>query len=322
MGFSASQVRGSLTLAVLIAAIGPASANAGQWRVAHRFAPDRPGRPAQPAKTHTHKSNGDRRQGANPPTVAVTPPGSADTLVADWSFTGPAGALPSVSGWHAVEGGGGWGNHELEYYTARAANASLDGQGNLALTARRERYGANGVTRDFTSARLQTLGSFSTSYGRVEARIKLPAGRGLWPAFWLLGSDIGSVGWPGSGEIDVMENLGQDPFTFFGSLHGPTSTGAPWGMTAAKRSANSLADSFHVYGITWSPGRIDFTFDGSVYATRTPSSLNPGQRWVFDGKPFYLLLNLAVGGSWPGSPAATTPFPASMLIDWVRVYGS
>jgi beta-glucanase (GH16 family) len=313
MGCSASKVRASLTVVVLIAMLAVASASTAQWRGPRGFAPD--GHALRPPRAATESAS-------SPGLAPATPPSAAGKLVAAWSFDGPAGALESVSGWHAAQGGGGWGNNELEYYTARPANAALDGQGNLALTARRERYGDNGITRDFTSARLQTLGSFALTSGRVEARIKLPAGRGLWPAFWLLGSDIGSVGWPRCGEIDVMENLGQDPFTFFGSVHGPTATGTPWGKTAAKRSASSLAAAYHVYGINWGPGRIDFTFDGSVYATRTPESLGPDQRWAFDGKPFYLLLNLAVGGTWPGSPTATTPFPASMLIDWVHVYSS
>jgi beta-glucanase (GH16 family) len=219
-----------------------------------------------------------------------------------------------------VRGGGGWGNGELEYYTGRAQNVALDGHGELAVIARREAYRGNA----YTSARLQTKGSFAARYGRIEARIKLPAGQGLWPAFWLLGTDIDSVGWPNSGEIDVMENLGQDPFTFYVSIHGPqTRHGAlSYGTTTAIHSSTSLAASFHVYGMRWTPNRVEFWLDGSMYAAQSPTSIGAGERWVFNGKPFYLLLNLAVGGSWPGPPSGSTHFPATMLVDWVRVYSS
>jgi beta-glucanase (GH16 family) len=239
-----------------------------------------------------------------------------------WSdgFSGPAGAGPDPSKWSFEVGGNGWGNNELEYYTARPSNVALDGQGHLAITARRENYTAGGVTRGYTSARLQTKGHFATTFGRIEARIKLPAGRGLWPAFWALGSDIESVGWPNSGEIDVMESLGNDPFTLHGSLHGPEANSAKgYSLSASEHSAVSLAARFHVYGVEWTPGSITFTFDGIPYSTRTTASLSGTQEWVFD-KPFFLLLNLAVGGDWPGSPQASTAFPATMLVDWVRVY--
>lgn len=248
---------------------------------------------------------------------------STKTLRLVWSddFNGPAGGAPDPTKWQAVSGGNGWGNDELEYYTPRPANVSLDGAGHLAITARQETYtGADGVTRNYTSARIQTKSLFQTRYGTIEARIQLPVGQGLWPAFWMLGSNIDAVNWPACGEIDVMENIGSDPFTAHGTIHGPdTATGAAYGLGAPVRSPTSLAAAFHVYGITWSPNAISFSLDGSTYETRTPSSLTGGQRWVFD-QPFYLLLNLAVGGTWPGSPDSSTPFPATMLVDWVRVY--
>lgn len=239
-----------------------------------------------------------------------------------WSdeFNGPAGSAPDPAKWNIEVGGDGWGNEELEYYTSRAANVALDGRGHLAITARREGYtGADGRTREYTSARLQTKGLFSTTYGRIEARIKLPAGAGLWPAFWALGSDIESVGWPASGEIDVMESLGSDPFTLFGSLHGPEEgQSRGYSFTAPERSVGSLAKHFHTYGVLWTSSSITFTFDGAFYSTIARTQLSP-QEWVFD-KPFFLLLNLAVGGSWPGAPNASTRFPATVLVDWVRVY--
>jgi beta-glucanase (GH16 family) len=246
---------------------------------------------------------------------------ASETLIWSDEFSGPAGSAPDPSKWSIQTGGGGWGNEELEYYTARAANVSLDGHGHLMITARRESYtGGDGVTREFTSARLQTKGLFATTYGRIEARMRLPAGAGLWPAFWALGSDIEDVGWPACGEIDVMESLGSDPFTLHGSLHGPEE-GAPRGytLTASAHSPSSLASGFHDYGVLWTPSAITFTFDGRPYSVRTRASLSPEQEWVFN-EPFFLLLNLAVGGNWPGAPAPSTRFPATMLIDWVRVY--
>lgn len=249
---------------------------------------------------------------------------SASVLVWSDEFSGPAGASPDPAKWSLESGGNGWGNNELEYYTARPSNVSLDGKGHLAITARAETYtGPDGITRHYTSARIQTDGLFATAYGRVEASIKLPAGRGLWPAFWALGQRADTIGWPWCGEFDVMENLGNDPFTVYGSIHGPQAGAArgQYGLTAPVRSRTSLATGFHTYGVTWSPDRIVFTLDGVPYSTRTPASLGRGQRWVFNQR-FFLLLNVAVGGRWPGRPGAGTRFPATMLVDWVRVYAS
>jgi beta-glucanase (GH16 family) len=238
-----------------------------------------------------------------------------------WSddFNGPVGSGPAQNRWQAVTGDWGGGDGELEYYTANPANASLDGVGHLAIIARRQSVSAGGRQYRFTSARLQTLGMFATTYGKLEARIKLPRGQGLWPAFWALGTDIYDVGWPGSGEIDAMESLGSDPFTVYGSLHGPE-PGLPDGfaVSASKVSTSSLAGGFHTYGVTWRPGTIKIMLDGVTYGTFTTTTLDGGT-WVFDN-PFYLLLNLAVGGDWPGAPSSTTVFPATMLVDWVRVY--
>jgi beta-glucanase (GH16 family) len=244
---------------------------------------------------------------------------TAPTLLWSDEFTGPAGRAPDPNHWQAVTGDWGGGDGELEYYTGSPANASLDGAGHLAITARRQSVWAAGRQYPFTSARLQTLGMFATTYGQLRARIKLPPGRGLWPAFWSLGTDIYDVGWPDSGEIDVMESLGSEPFTAYGSLHGPE-PGLPdgFGVSASKISPTSLTGGFHVYNVTWRPGKITFTLDGVSYGSFTPTTLDGGT-WVFD-KPFFLLLNLAVGGDWPGAPSSTTVFPATMLVDWVRVY--
>jgi beta-glucanase (GH16 family) len=236
-------------------------------------------------------------------------------------FNGPAGAPPAASKWQVIHGGGGFGNEELQYYTGRSSNIALDGAGHLVITALRGRYtGSDAVTRGYTAAAIQTKGRFQVTYGRLEARIEIPEGTGLWPAFWAVGSDVDSVGWPSSGEIDTMENVGNDPFTIYGSIHGPQAKLANgYAITATHHSSRSLAAGFHVYGVTWSYDKLVFTLDGVRYATFTPSTLSPGQTWVFN-QPFFLIVNLAVGGTMPGSPDAATRFPAKMLVDWVRVY--
>ena len=256
------------------------------------------------------------------PPISTTPPVSSDppsTRKLIWvdEFNGPAGASPG-SQWNLDTGGNGWGNRELESYTSRPANAELDGQGHLAITARAEKYtGADGMTRDYTSARLQT-DTFQFQYGLVEARIKVPAGQGLLPQFWMLGSNFESVSWPGCGEIDTMEVLGSEPNIVNGTLHAPWPW-APYGVGGTAESATPLSAGFHTYSVEWEPERISFMLDGSVYKTITPADLPAGAAWPFQ-HPYFLLLDLAVGGEWPGSPNASTHFPAQMLVDWVRVW--
>lgn len=239
-----------------------------------------------------------------------------------WSdeFNGPDGSLVDPSKWVVETGGEGWGNEELEYYTDRAANVFLR-NGNLVIRALKEKYPvADSKARNYTSGRLKTFGKFSRAYGRFEARIKLPFGQGMWPAFWMLGDDIEKAGWPSCGEIDVMENVGQEPSTIHGSIHGPGYTGnvgieAPYTLSGGQR----FADSFHVFAVEWSPDAIAFYVDQTMYAKRTRPELKPGWKWVFD-KPFFVVLNLAVGGDWPGGPDSSTRFPQEMLVDYVRVY--
>ncbi|HUJ30035.1 MAG TPA: glycoside hydrolase family 16 protein [Candidatus Acidoferrum sp.] len=242
------------------------------------------------------------------------------TLVWSDEFSGLDGSPPDVSKWEFDLGGNGWGNKELEYYTSRPENSSLRG-GNLVIQARKESFtGPDHVTRDYTSARLKTLGLFDQAYGWFEARIKIPRGQGIWPAFWLLGNDFGKVAWPACGEIDIMENIGNEPGTIHGSMHGPGYSGGG-GITAAYKLAGGakFADDFHVFAIEWEPGAVRFYVDGELYETVTPASLPAGKKWVFD-HPFFILLNVAVGGGWPGPPDATTEFPQEMLVDYVRVY--
>ena len=260
---------------------------------------------------------GAARPGNGPP----APPSPAGrTLVWSDEFEGPNGALVDASRWVAETGGHGWGNNELEYYTDRGRNASLDGDGNLVIQALREHFEGGGVAREYTSARLKTQGRFEQAYGRFEARIKIPRGQGIWPAFWLLGADIPTAGWPRCGEIDVMENIGREPATVHGSMHGPGFSGGN-SLTAAYGPAGgqAFADAFHVFAVEWDPGSVRFFADANLYQTRTPADLRPGQAWVFD-HPFFVILNVAVGGDWPGGPDGTTVFPQAMLVDYVRVY--
>jgi beta-glucanase (GH16 family) len=167
---------------------------------------------------------------------------------------------------------------------------------------------------------MQTMGHFDQTYGRFEARIKIPEGQGLWPAFWMLGDDIDSVSWPQCGEIDIMENIGKEPGTVHGSMHGPGYSGGN-ALTAsyALPGGAKLGDDFHLYAVEWETGVVRFYLDDTLYETQTPANIPAGTTWVFD-QPFFLLLNVAVGGSWPGDPDATTVFPQTMLVDYVRVY--
>ena len=248
------------------------------------------------------------------------PPASGRTLVWSDEFSGPSGALVDATRWVAETGGHGWGNNELEYYTDRGRNASLDGDGNLAIQALRERFEGGGVTREYTSARLKTQGRFEQAYGRFEARINIPRGQGIWPAFWLLGADIPAAGWPRCGEIDVMENIGREPSIVHGSMHGPGFSGGA-SLTAGYTlpGAAAFADAFHVFAVEWEPGVVRFYVDGNLYQTRTPADLKPGQTWVFD-HPFFILLNVAVGGKFGGVVSSGTTFPQTMKVDYVRHY--
>ena len=242
-----------------------------------------------------------------------------------WSdeFDGPVGALVDSTKWVTETGGQGWGNQERQYYTTRATNASLDGSGRLVITARAEALDTSyrcwyGSCR-YTSARLKTQGRFQQTYGRFEARIRVPRGQGIWPAFWMLGGDIDRVGWPRCGEIDVMEHIGREPKVVHGTMHGPGYSGASGIGGADSLLSGLMADDFHVFAVEWAPGEIRWFFDQKEYRRSTPANLPPGAAWVFD-HPFFLLLNVAVGGAWPGDPDASTTFPQQMLVDYVRVY--
>jgi beta-glucanase (GH16 family) len=240
-----------------------------------------------------------------------------------WSdeFDGPAGVAPNSSRWGYDIGGGGWGNNELETYTNRTQNASLDGDGNLNIKVIKETFaGADRISRNYTSARLLTKGKFEQRYGRFEARIRLPFGQGIWPAFWMLGNDIDSAGWPRCGEIDIMESIGREPSINHGSLHGQGYSGGN-SLTGIYTLPNNqrFSDDFHVFAIEWEPNTIRFYVDGNLYVTKTSTDVPAGSRWPFD-HPFFIILNVAVGGNFPGNPDNSTTYPQVMKVDYVRVY--
>lgn len=241
---------------------------------------------------------------------------SALHLVGSDEFSWPAGTRPNATLWAYNTGGHGWGNNELQQYTSRTSNVSHDGAGHLRIIARKETYrGSDGITRQYTSAKLTTR--VAVQYGRIEARIKVPTGKGLWPAFWTVGQDIYQKGWPYSGEIDILESVNDMSFVS-GNLHGKNGNGR-WQMGGSVKPVGGIGDAWHTYAIDWRPGSITWYLDGVAYKTVKKSEIPSGADWPFQ-KPHVLQLNLAVGGDWPGSPDTTTVFPAVMLVDYVRVY--
>ncbi len=245
--------------------------------------------------------------------VSAQAPAGWSLVWAD-EFDQPDGSSPDPEKWGFDTGGGGWGNNELQYYTSRPENVRIEG-GHLVIEAREEEYEG----RDYTSARLLTKNRHTWTYGRFEARIRLPRGRGIWPAFWLLGANVDAIGWPHCGEIDIMENIGSEPSTVHGTVHGPGYSGAGGVSGHHVLEGAALADDFRVFAVEWEENRIRWFIDGHLYFTLTPAGLPPGREWVFHHAHF-LLLNMAVGGNWPGSPDAGTEFPQRMLVDYVRVY--
>jgi len=255
--------------------------------------------------------------GGESPFAEPTPTLENWELVWSDEFNGPDGSPVDETKWTHQTGGNGWGNAELEYYTDRIENSYIENpsgkNGVLVIKAIKEKYeGLN-----YTSARLITSKKFEPTYGRFEARAQIPYGQGIWPAIWMLGT---GGKWPSAGEIDIMENIGKEPNIIHGTVHGPGYSGAkgpggPFELPEGQR----FADKFHTYAIEWEPNVIRWYMDNQLYFTLTPADLPPGTDWVYD-HPFYLLMNVAVGGGWPGRPDETTKFPQTMKVDFVRVY--
>jgi beta-glucanase (GH16 family) len=234
-------------------------------------------------------------------------------------FKGANDSLPDPKKWLIETGGNGWGNDELESYTECPQNMRQE-NGNLIIEAIQEKYtGSDGIHRDYTSGRMITKGLFSQKYGRFEARIKNPKGRGLWPAFWLLPDDFYKVGWPACGEIDIMEEISSVSTQISGSVHGPGYSGLAALTSSFRLPKGDFSDGFHVFALEWEPQVLRFYVDGQRYATFTPSNLPSGAKWVYD-KPFFIILNLAVREAPSNGTGAAGAFPQRMLVDYVRVY--
>lgn len=216
------------------------------------------------------------------------------------------------SKWQVQIGYTGASNKELQIYTNLQENIHLENSC-LVFTALKKPF----LGHLFTSARVATRGLFTCQYGRLEASIRIPTGKGMWPAFWMLGDDIGSVGWPKCGEIDIMENKGGFPDVVRGTIHGPAYSGDESIGKDYCTPGRSFSDAFHLYAIEWEPHEIRWYVDDFHYNTLTDKDVHGD--WVFD-HPFYIVLNLAIGGSWPGFPDDTTQFPQRMVTDYVKVY--
>ena len=244
-----------------------------------------------------------------------------------WSdeFDEPAGTPPNSDYWSYEIGDGsvhripGWGNSELQYYTDSTGNSATDGAGNLVITVKEsdEDFICYYGPCEYTSARLISQYKAEFAYGRLKSRIHVPQGDGLWPAFWSLGTDIGEVGWPQTGEIDFMEFVGREPYEVFGTVHGPGySGGASFGNTYT--FADPVHDDFHTFAIEWEPDLIKWYVDGILYHTAEPADVAPNE-WVFND-PIFIIFNVAVGGNFGGPVGEDTTFPQEMVVDYLRVY--
>jgi beta-glucanase (GH16 family) len=233
----------------------------------------------------------------------------ASTLLWSDEFDGLANTPVDSTKWNHETGAGGWGNNELETYTSDSTNSSYDGNSNLKIAVYKNSSGS------YSSARLNS--KFSTTYGHIEARISLPSGQGYWPAFWMLGTNINSVGWPACGEVDILEAINTCN-TCYQTIHGADTSGNHWQLDTP---STPIAPGFHTYTLDWTTTALIFSVDGVTRSATLKSNLKSGQVWSYD-KPFYILLNVAVGGDWPGNPSSSTSFPQSMLVDYVRWYST
>jgi beta-glucanase (GH16 family) len=235
--------------------------------------------------------------------------GAEPPMVFD-DFKGPAGSPPDPKLWdYDVGSGWGGGNNTLETETNSTDNVYLDGQGHLVIAALKS-------GNSYTSGRLVTRGKLAMTYGTTSASIKIPAGQGIWPAFWMLGTNIDAIGWPQCGELDIMESFG-NPTHYQLTAIGPSTQG-PKGQIQFGGAIADLSQGFHTYWVTREPGRIIEGIDSATLATFTPGSMPPGMEWVFDNQPMYALFTLGVGGTMVGPPSDATPFPAKMVVAWFR----
>ena len=252
-----------------------------------------------------------------PPTPTMTPEPTPEwerpgwTLI--WQDEFEAAELDPEK-WVMEIGGHGWGNNEYQFYTDRPENVRLE-DGQLVIEARDEFF----IRRNYTSGRIKTQGLFTFTYGRIEARMKLPYGQGIWPAFWMLGDNVDEDGWPLCGEIDIMEHIGREPRRVYGTVHGPGYSGSSGIGHFTTFPENSLYDEFHTFAIEWEPDEIRWFVDDEQFFQLTADQVN--NEWVFD-HPFFILINMAVGGYWPGYPDESTVFPQFLTVDYVRVYQS
>ena len=250
------------------------------------------------------------------PTQTPTP---APTPTPDWVRDGWTlvwqdefdGSAIDTTKWNFETGGTGWGNAESQYYTDFPTNAFIE-DGQLVIQANEESHRG----KRYTSARMTTQGKFEPEYGRIEIRAQIPTGQGIWPALWMLGANIDTTGWPHNGEIDIMENVGHEPTLIHGTVHGPGYSGGD-GIGVPFSIGEPFYKDFYTYSIEWEENEIRWYVDDLLYHTLTPDDV-PGE-WVYD-HPFFLLMNVAVGGYWPGYPDETTEFPQQMRVEYVRVY--
>ncbi|SHL39823.1 F5/8 type C domain-containing protein [Actinacidiphila paucisporea] len=253
--------------------------------------------------------------GGNPtPPPALPPnPGNPEHLVWSDEFNGASGTKPDTSKWTQDVGGGQ--NGELEYYT-NGDNTTMDGNGNLVIEARKE----NVQGHQYTSGRINTSDHFNFTYGHAEARIKVSGTQGLWPAFWMLGSNFKTgTPWPNSGEIDIMEHVGKVADSVYSTLHAPAYNGGNGYGSPYTVAGSDFANDFHTYAVDWDSSHMTFSVDGHAFFTADKATVESTRGpWVYD-HPFYIILNNAVGGDWPGAPDATSVFPQRMLVDYVRV---
>lgn len=251
--------------------------------------------------------------------VVEYPTGTWELIWSD-EFDGEAGQPINAEYWTCEVGGQGWGNNEHQYYTDRVENVSMNGEGLLVITAQEETLEGSSCWYGeclYTSARCITKDKFDFTYGRIEGRMKVPYGQGIWPAFWMLGANFDRAGWPTAGEIDIMEHIGREPNHVYGTIHGPGYSGAG-GIGSSYTLDEPISDDFHTFTLEWEPGVIRWYFDGELYNTITRDRVG-SRPWVYD-HGFFMLINLAVGGNWPGYPDETTVFPQTFEIDFIRVY--